>query len=239
MKRRRLCILLNNLNEYDFQDLVRQYLPEASYDVTVTEAFPANPSEYLVIIPWNYKKIIPEAEEAGNVVVLHSSNLPEGRGWAPIYYAFSEQRDEFVISGILAANEVDAGDVVIRARFAMEAGYTAPFIREIDRELSLLLIAKILENWPNGRPSGIRQSGVVSHRIRRHPVDNQIDPGRSVLELLPHLRGVEGNSPAFFYVDDVKYLIEIRPQSRPNKPATVTIEYPVFEKTETWTGWAS
>lgn len=234
----RVCILLNSLDEYDFEEALHRYLPTDRFEVTIAETFPDDPLKYQLIVPWSYRKIIKQAEQAGNVVVIHSSDLPEGRGWAPIYYAFSEQKSEYVISGIFAANEVDTGDVIVRARFKIAAEYTAPFIRMVDEELSLLLIAGILEQWPEGNPKGVRQVGLGSYRPRRYPRDNEVDISKPLEKLLPHLRGVESKSPAFFFYNEVKYMIEIRPESAPNKPGQVIIEYPALNKIEIWGGWA-
>lgn len=232
-----VCILLNSLNEFDFEDTVHRYLPSDRFELTITETFPDEPSKYQIIVPWNYRKIIRNAAQAGNVVVMHSSDLPEGRGWAPVYHAFSEQQSEYVISGIFAANEVDTGNIIVRARFPIEAGHTASFIRTLDKELSVVLVAKILEHWPEGNPAGVKQVGLGSYRPRRYPADNEIDLSRPLIELLPHLRGVEPASPAFFLYKNVKYLIEIRPESAPNRPRQVTIEYPALNKVEIWEGW--
>jgi methionyl-tRNA formyltransferase len=234
----RICILLNSIEDFSFQQQLDRYLPAERFDVTIAERFPDDPLTYQLIIPWSYRKIIKQAEQAGNVVVMHSSNLPEGRGWAPIYYAFNEQKTEYVISGIFAANEVDTGNVIVRARFPISPGYTAPFIRVVDEELSLLLIAKIFEQWPEGNPVGAKQSGMGTFRARRSPKDNEIDIKNQFEKLIPHLRGVEFKSPAFFIYNDVKYFIEIRPESAPQKPTQVEIEYPALNKVEIWRGWA-
>ena len=233
-----IYILLNNLNEFGFEELLDFYLPADRFDVTISETFPDNPFIYQLIVPWNYRKIITQAEQAGNVVVMHASNLPEGRGWAPIYHTFYEQKSEYILSGIFAVSEVDTGNVIVRARFPIEAGYTAPFLRIVDEELSLLLISKILEHWPEGNPTGIKQVGQSSYRDRRYPKDNQIDITDSLEKLIPHLRGVESKNPAFFIYNNVKYLIKIQPESFPSKPKEVIIEYPDLNKSEIWRGWA-
>lgn len=233
----RLCILLNCLDEFNFEEAVHRYLPADRFDVTITETFPNDPSNFQLIFPWNYRKIIKQAAQAGNVVVMHSSDLPEGRGWAPIYHAFSEQKTEYVITGIFAADEVDTGDVIVRACFPIEAGYTASFIRMLDKELSVILVAKILEHWPEGTPAGVKQVGLGSYRSRRCPADNEIDPLLPLIEILPHLRGVEPASPAFFIYKNAKYLIEVRPEVEPKKPTQVTIEYPALNIVEIWKGW--
>ena len=233
----RVCILLNHLDEFDFELALLHYLPADRYEVVVTETWPDDPSAYQMIVPWNYRKIIKQATQAGNVVVMHSSNLPEGRGWAPIYHAFIEQKAEYVISGIFAADEVDTGDVIVRARFPIEAGYTASFIRKIDEELSLVLISRIFEQWPNGNIVGAKQVGVGSYRHRRYPVDNEIALSQPLVEIFPHLRGMETENPAFFFHDGVKYLIEVRPEIKPHKPKRVIIEYSALNKVEFWNNW--
>jgi methionyl-tRNA formyltransferase len=233
----RVCIVLNHLEEFDFEDTLRRYLPSDGFEVTATDSFPEDPSHYQLVIPWCYRKVIKRAASAGNVVIMHSSDLPNGRGWAPIYHAFGEQKAEYVISGIFAADEVDTGDVIVRARFAIEEGYTAPFIRALDKELSAVLIGKILEHWPVGPPEGVKQVGAGTFHPRRYPADNEVDLSASLSELLPHLRGVESGSPAFFQYKNVKYLIEVRPEAVPSKPTQVTIEYPALNKVELWRGW--
>ena len=232
----RICILLNKFDELDFEPLINHYLPREKFEVEIAEVFPEHPSDYQLIIPWSYQLIIKQAEQARNVVVMHSSNLPEGRGWAPIYFSFREQKPEYVISGIFAADEVDSGDVIVRARFPIEDGYTAPFIRQVDKEISLLLIARILEKWPSGNIKAIKQSGRGSYRARRAPQDNEVDMNRTLEDLLPHLRGVEPNNPAFFFFNGLKYLIEVRPELAPVFPKQVTIEYPGLNEIEIWSG---
>ena len=234
----RICFLLNSLEEFCFQEQLNLYLPRDKFDVTITETFPDDPLKYQLIVPWNYRKIIKQAEEFGNIVVMHSSNLPEGRGWAPVYYSFIEKKSEYYISGILAANEVDTGDIIVQARFPIKDEYTAPFIRVLDEELSLLLVAKILEHWPEGNLVGRKQVGNGSYRNRRYPINNQINIKDSIEKLLPHLRGVEQKSPAFFIYNDVKYFINVLLEISPNKPEKVIIEYPSLNKVEIWEGWA-
>jgi methionyl-tRNA formyltransferase len=234
----RICILLNSLAEFDFQEVLHRHLPADVFDVTIAETFPSDPSKFQLIVPWNYRNIIENATQAGNIIVMHAAELPQGRGWAPIYHTFFEQQSEYVISGIVAANKVDTGDIIVRARFPMKAEYTAPFIRKIDEELSLLLIAGIVTQWPEGNPAGVKQSGIGSYRARRYPRDSEVDISKPLETLIPHLRGVESKSPAFFFYNNVKYLLEIRPEFAPSKPAQVTIEYPALNKVEIWEEWA-
>ena len=233
----RICILVNEGEEFHSQELLRHYLPSTKFEVVVTDKFPQNPKEFKLIVPWSYRKIIKDTEEYGNIVVVHSSKLPEGRGWAPIYNAFSENQKEYVISAIFAADLVDTGDIIASAQFAMEPEYTATFIRKIDEEISLLLISNIAEEWHDCKPIGVKQQGIGNFRARRYANDNEIDINKTLKENISHLRGVESTAPAFFYFENTKYTIEIRPENVPQKPKNVIIKFPALNKTKIWSDW--
>lgn len=232
--KKRVCILLNNIEDYDFNCLLEQYLPPEKYNVEVADKFPVNPLVYHLIVPWNYQRILDSVHDLRNVVVMHSSNLPEGRGWAPIYYSLIENQSDYVISGIFAAEEVDTGDIIIRAKFPIKPEYTAPFLRRVDQEVSLLLISKILEKWSSGNIKAEKQCGSKPFRRRRYPQDNLVNTDESLVSLLPHLRAVEPQAPAFFFFQGQKYIIEIRPEVAPCFPETITIEYPGLNQIEKW-----
>lgn len=230
----RICILLNDLDEFDFAGLVDRFLPADKFKVDVVASFPPEPTQFEMIVPWSYRRVIKPSELSGNVIVLHSSPLPEGRGFSPIYYAFSEEKREYVISAIRATIEVDAGDIIAQVRFRIEASYTAPFVRKLDQELSMRLIVKLLEYWPDGKVDGIKQKGVGSYRNRRYPKDSELDVTKKLETLVPCMRGVEPKHPAFFYYNKVKYFVQIWPENPPNKPAEIFVNYPALNKKEIW-----
>lgn len=233
----KVCILVNQLKEFNSRKLLEIYLPPEKFNVVISDAVPDNPSAYQIIVAWSYRRVIERASEIGNIVVIHSTELPYGRGWAPIYNTLFKNKKEYVISCIYADNQVDAGDVIARVRFEILPEYTATYLRKLDEELSLLLVAKIFDKWPDGVATGIKQAGEGSYYSRRYPADNEINPEKSVLALLPHLRAVEKNAPAYFYYQNIKYLISICPEVKPRPPAIVRIEYPALNINEDWAGW--
>ena len=143
MIKKNICILLNDISEYDFEDLLNSYLTEDKYDVCVTDRLPKNFQSFDLIIPWSYQKIIKNLNQSNNIVIIHSSELPFGRGWAPIYYSIKEGQLNYVISCIFATDEVDRGDIIVRASFPILPEYNATFLRKVDREVSFLLIKKM------------------------------------------------------------------------------------------------
>lgn len=237
MKTFQICFLVNNFDEFNFSDALERYLPSSLFDIKIVSTFPDDPLSFDLIIPWSFRRKIDQIEDLNNIVIIHSSDLPAGRGWAPIYNSIKSGQKEFVITAIVASREVDAGDIVMRARFPIFDDYTASFIRNLDIELSLVMIDKILKNWPDGQIVGISQVGEVTYNPRRRPFENQINITNTIQELMPHLRGVESSAPAFFFYNGIKYLIEIMPEIAPNKPAKVIFEYPALKKIEVWSDW--
>ena len=116
MKKYQICILLNKLEEYHFDDLIKKYLPSEKFDIEIKEKFPENASFYHLIIPWNYHKIIKNVKNFGNVVIIHSSDLPKGRGWAPLYYTFRDDMPHYTMTCIFAHENVDQGNIILKAR---------------------------------------------------------------------------------------------------------------------------
>jgi methionyl-tRNA formyltransferase len=234
MKKHQICILLNKLEEYNFDNLVKQYLPKEKFDIKITDKFPENETLYHLIIPWNYHKILKNIKNYRNVVIIHSSDLPQGRGWAPIYYTLKDEIPNYTISCIFAHEKVDRGDIILKASFPILPQYTATFLRKIDNELSFLLIKKIIEKWPDGNITSLAQEGEPSARSRRFPNDNEINTNNTMKQILPHLRGVEKKNPAFFFHEGVKFIIEIYPETEPVFPTKIKIDYPSIGKHEYW-----
>jgi len=232
----RICFIVNDLATFHGAGAMRHYLPADRFAVTVMEDFPGAPASYDLIVPLSFRRVLPQAQAAGNVVVFHSSNLPEGRGWAPLYQLIAQGKSDYVICGLLAADEVDAGDIVVRATFPILPGYTATWLRGLDEELMFLLTARLAERFAGRSITGLVQSGAPSYWPRRTPDDSRVDPDQTLRTLLPHLRAVEPAYPAFFEHDGVRYEVCVRPVGAVARP-TVQIHYLADDARETWCDW--
>jgi methionyl-tRNA formyltransferase len=219
----RIYFLLNNLAEFDFQALLEKYLPKATIDIGTT--MPVDPADYRLVVLWNVRSIVKDLPRDNNVILFHGSDLPEGRGWAPIYYAFAEQKNRYVLSGVFAASKVDTGDVIVKASFPIPANATASDLRRFDTELSILLVARILERFTSRRIVGKAQQGEGTSRKRRTPEDNRIDVNVTFQLLIPHLRGCEPGWPAFFEFEGVRYTIQIQALHPPAFPSDIDIVF--------------
>jgi methionyl-tRNA formyltransferase len=203
--------------------LIDRYL--SRYIVSVGDGLPPNPEQYRLIVLWNLRRVIRHLPATSNVAVFHSSDLPKGRGWAPIYHALADGHQEHVITAILAGPEVDAGDVIAKARFRIQACHTADSLREIDEEVCVMMVAEILDHFEYHPISATPQQGQASYYARRLPSDSEVDIGRSLVDLLPHIRGCGSNYPAFFDWQGCRYLISLKPEQLPTLPDDLRIEF--------------
>jgi methionyl-tRNA formyltransferase len=219
----RVLFVVNEPCDYDFGPLIERHL--CGWQTQIATTMPDDCSLYRLIVLWSYKRIIENIPEPNNVVIFHSSALPAGRGWAPIYHAIVENDNYYTISAILAAPEVDAGDIVLRVRFPMLPSYTATTLRRFDHEASIMGARRILERFRDRRIVGMPQRGPSTYRKRRYPVDNRIDVERRFRELIPMLRACEPSAPAFFEFDGVRYLVTVTPESETEFPEKIEFQF--------------
>lgn len=220
---KRVFFLVNKLDEFNFFQYVKKHLNEIS--VTVGDSLPEHTDEYDLIVLWSYRKIIKNVPSGKNIILFHSSDLPDGKGWAPIYYSIRSGLEYFTISGILADQRVDSGDIVVKAKFRIKDNYTAEHIRKWDHEISIILIKKILERFANGKIRGKKQEGVGTSNPRRKPDENRIELKSRFEQTINHLRACEKSHPAFFYYNQTKYNIIIEPEMEPDFPADLKIKF--------------
>lgn len=220
---KRVFFLVNSLEEFSFYELIRKYLSEMN--VTIGESLPQHTEGYDLIVLWSYRKIIPDVAKNKNVILFHSTDLPEGRGWAPIYYTLSRSKKEFVIAGIRAGEEVDAGDLIVKARFKIKDNYTAEVVRQWDSEISIMLIKEILKRFEGRDIKGAKQIGEATFYSKRKPENNEIPLNLQLADVVNHLRACENTHPAFFYYGKTKYYINIEPENKPEFPDDLEVEF--------------
>jgi methionyl-tRNA formyltransferase len=220
---KKIFFLVNSLDEFDFQDLIKKYLPDIR--VSAGESLPEHTEDYDLVILWSYKKIIPNLSGKKNIILFHSTDLPKGKGWAPIYYTIIQKNEYFTITGILADEKVDAGNVIVKARFKIKDNYTAEHLRGWDKEISIMLIKEILARFEGKKLEGIRQTGKDSFYKKRSPEDNEISPDVKVADIIDHLRACERSHSAYFIYNDIKYFIYIEPAEKPDFPDDLEVKF--------------
>ncbi|MDP1671588.1 MAG: formyltransferase family protein, partial [Burkholderiales bacterium] len=73
-------------------------------------------------------------------LVLHGSDLPEGRGWSPVVWQVLEGRTTITVTLLEAADQVDSGDIWAKTTFELAGNELADEINKklFDAELRLM-----------------------------------------------------------------------------------------------------
>ena len=113
---------------------------------------------YDIVFVLGYTKILPNNFIKGNKLVLlvHESDLPEGRGFAPVQWQILEGKSKIVVSLIEMTQEVDAGCIVEQTMIEFDGTELFQEIRRMQAEATFALIKKFLTSYP-----------VFSRRVQR------------------------------------------------------------------------
>jgi methionyl-tRNA formyltransferase len=220
---KKIYFLLNHSIEFKAQSYCDEYLLDC--DISYGTSLPANVKEFDLVVPWNYRKKIINYKY-NNAVVFHSSDLPEGKGWSPIFNAFNKKLKEYVVSAILLDDDIDSGNIIARAKFKIKNTYTAEFIRKVDEEVCIKMISGIISEFDHKSMTGVKQDKTQeTYYKRRYPKDNKLDIDTSIKRLIPTLKGCEDAHPAFFEYKGDEFEISIRPVENPVFPKDLEISY--------------
>lgn len=150
-----------------------------------------------------------EREKYREVLVIHASNLPEGRGWSPYIWAILGGANQITVSLLEAREPVDSGMIWLKTTFDLEGHELLPEIHKKLFEAELLLMTQAVEQCDTIKP--IKQIGEPSpYLAKRSPADSQLDPNKSIAEQFNLLRVVDSQRyPAFFDYKGQRYVIKI------------------------------
>ena len=141
-------------------------------------------------------------------LVVHASDLPNGRGFSPITWLILEGASEIPICLLEAVEKVDAGPVVYRDVLHLEGHELNEETRVLLGEKHIALCRRFLDaaEPPPGQP----QEGEATFYARRRPEDSRLDPQKSIAEQFDLLRVVDNTRyPAFFDLRGHRYQLSI------------------------------
>lgn len=150
-------------------------------------------------------------------LVVHESDLPRGRGFAPMTWQILEGATEIPFALIEAADDVDAGAVVLRDSVALNGTELAHEWRALQGQKSVEMCLAFLDADPE--PAGEPQTGEPTIYPRRRPADSRIDPERTIAEQFDHLRVCDNERyPAYFEHRGRRFVLRIEPDEREETP---------------------
>ena len=119
-----------------------------------------------VLIILSYEKIISQSILKHNKhnLVVHSSDLPHGKGWSPIAWQILEGKESYINTLFEATEKADAGDIYFQDEVKLDGTELIDEIRKKDIESTFRLIEGFLAK-PDLK--GIKQIGQESFYKKR------------------------------------------------------------------------
>lgn len=145
----------------------------------------------------------------GKSLVIHASDLPQGRGWSPHIWQILEGKNDIVVSLLEAEDQVDTGAIWAQRHLILEG-------HELFDEINAKLFAMELDLMNEalasiGRKAPVAQDGrAPTYYPRRSPEDSRLDPAQPLAQQFELLRVADPERfPAFFDFRGHRYLVRL------------------------------
>lgn len=143
-------------------------------------------------------------------LVVHESDLPQGKGWSPLSWQILQGKNEIPIVLLEADDRVDSGIIYLQEIMRFKGTELIDELRAHQAEYSISLCCRFVETFPDIVSQGIMQTGPDSFYPKRGPADSRLNPDLSIREQFNLLRIVDNDRyPAFFHIDGAKYILKI------------------------------
>ena len=142
-------------------------------------------------------------------LVIHESDLPEGKGWSPMSWQVLEGKNKITIVLFEATEEVDSGPIYLKENILLNGTELYDEIKENQGKKTICLILKFLKGYPNIQ--SIPQTNKPgTYYKKRSPKDDQLDINKTIKDSFNLLRIVNNEKyPAWFEHNGEKYILKI------------------------------
>lgn len=170
-----------------------------------------------VLFILNYMKIIKEKILIQNKLnlVVHESNLPRGKGFAPVQWQVLNGKSLIPVKLIEATKEFDSGSIFGETSFRIKKTSLNDEIRKLQAEATIKIISEFLKKYPKIKSK--KQIGKVTFFRRRKPEDSELDPNKSIIENFDLMR-ISNNKdyPSFFNYKKETFFLKIYKKNKKN-----------------------
>ena len=142
-------------------------------------------------------------------IVVHESNLPEGRGFSPMSWQILNGKKIIPIVLFQADENIDTGKIFLRDKIKLSGNELSDEWRRMQGDKTIELCTTFVKKMNKIR--AIKQSNKkASHYPRRTKKDSSLDINKSIKEQFNLLRIVDNSKyPAFFEYKKNKYRLKI------------------------------
>ncbi len=151
-------------------------------------------------------------------LVVHESNLPEGKGFSPLTWQVLEGKNRIPIVLFEAVEELDAGPIYLKDELVFEGHELIDEMREQQGNKTIELCSKFIDMYPDIIHMAKPQNGQESSYERRTPKDSRLDTDKTITEQFNLLRTVDNTKyPAYFELNGYRYFLKIIKEQKVKK----------------------
>ena len=141
-------------------------------------------------------------------LVVHESDLPNGKGWSPLTWQILEGKNKIPVTLFEASEKVDAGEIYAKEYIELNGNELLPEMKDKQGKTTIKLILFFLKNFPL---DGKKQVGDTTYYKRRTPNDSKLDINKSIAEQFNLLRICDNDRyPAYFSYMGCEYSLSIK-----------------------------
>ena len=145
-----------------------------------------------------------------NTLVVHESDLPQGRGWAPVAWQILAGQKTIPVVLLEAEDTVDSGVIYLKDSITLTGAELNSEWRELQAQATFRLCNQWLSEYPSVLDLAVQQTGEPTYFAKRLPKDSELDVNISLAEQFDLLRVVDNvRYPAFFNHAGKRYKLTI------------------------------
>ncbi len=175
--------------------------------------------DFDIVFILSYHKIIPieQLKKNKHNIVIHASALPQGKGWAPMFWQILEGKNNIPFTMFEVSEGVDDGDIYLQQTLQLTGYELHDELREKQADFIINMCIYFIENYDNYKIP-YKQVGQESYYTKRGPKDSKLNIDKSLKEQFNLLRIVSNDDyPAFFEINGHKYIIKIEKAENENR----------------------
>lgn len=165
-----------------------------------------------VVFILSYHKIIDTQylEKHKHNIVIHASALPQGKGWAPMFWQILEGKGEIPFTMFEASEGVDDGKIYMKKVLNLTGFELHDELRNKEAQFVIQMCLEFIKNYKIYKIAH-PQIGIPSYYNKRNASDNRLDIHKSIYEQFNLLRICNNELyPAYFELNQIKYTLKIK-----------------------------
>jgi len=151
-----------------------------------------------------------DREKYNKSLVIHASDLPQGRGWSPHIWQLLDGKSSVCVTLLEAEDKVDSGDIWHQITLNIPKHFLFVEINNALFEAEVSLMDFAVQNMSQIEPYPQSNEVEPTYYPKRSPIDSKLDPKESIQSQFDLIRLCDPERfPAFFELYGEKYTVKL------------------------------